>query len=408
MKIKFKILSCILLLFMFSYYGLAIGVSPGTANFNFEPNRVVSNTLTVYNNDNIDFNSEILVQGDLSEYITLDTNELSFLSSDDKKSFSYSLKMPESFDTPGIKAGTIKIKEVIKSDSLNEVNIKPSIGVISEIFMHVPYPGKYIETSISSSSSVDWQDVVFYVKLFNLGEDDVDDLSVQLNVLGNDGQTLKQITSDSISLKSKHSGELILRMSSTDLDLGKYNVEGGLFYDGKISALKSSFEVRGELIKLLSASFDNFKLGEISKFSVLLKNVGNRKVEEIYAELILEKESSDSMEVIKTYNIDLASGDVKESIGYWDTKTLDPGQYFGTLSVKYESESHEQAVSALIEKDKAEVSFKNDLTGHVTNVDNDISLDSEVDRILQLNRLLLIVLIVLVIYLIVKKRKSSK
>jgi len=343
---------------------LGLGIIPGRTNMNFEPGSSETVEVTVKNNEQKDMDVMIQVSGELAEYIVTSEKTLSFSAQDSTRSFEYTINMPSGFDKPGIHVADIKaVEKTIKGDSV-DVAIKPNIEVISELFVNVPYEGKYAEARLTAPSVKQGEDMVFFVKVFNLGEQDITDTHVKLDIY--EGESIKEtLSSDSRPLGKKKSGELIIRHPSDGYDPGEYRIVATVYYDGIETEVTAKFRIDEFLIKLDTIGVDDYNLGGIAKISYYVTNIGNRLVEDFSTYLTLNDRNDIVVASLKSFDITLNPKDTKETVAYWNTENIDPGEYLGTLSLNYEDEQQIKNIRTEVTPDEIKIEVVSKATGFV-------------------------------------------
>jgi len=343
---------------------LGLGIIPGRTNMNFEPGSSETVKVTVKNNEQKNMDVMIQVTGELAEYIVTSEKTLSFSAADSARSFEYTVNMPSEFDKPGIHVGEIKaVEKTIKGDS-DDVSIKPNIEVISELFVNVPYAGKYAEARLTAPSVKQGQDMVFFIKVFNLGEEDIADTHVKLDIY--DGENLLEtLSSDSRPLQKKKSGELIIRHPSDGYDPGEYRLVATVYYDNIETEVSAKFRIDEFLIRLDTIGVDDYNLGGIAKISYYVTNIGNRLVEDFNTYLTLNDRNNIVVASLKSFDITLNPKDTKETVAYWNTENIDPGEYLGTLSLNYKDEEVVKNIRTDVTPDEIKIEVVSKATGFV-------------------------------------------
>jgi len=379
-----------------------LGISPGQRSFDFEPGKEKTVTITVYNNDQQAFTGMIEVRGELKEYITLSTTELSFTPDEAEKKFSYTIAYPKEFETPGLHATEITVKERLENEDTEEVVIRPGLKVISRLFVKVPYPGLYAKAELVAQDVKYGEDMSIYIRLTNLGSEDIQNAEATINIIGSQGEIVHTMTSDSASIKSKQTRELIATFDTLDHTPGKYNVNATVTYDSKTIELSGSFEIEEFLIKLLSIAVEKFQLGQIANFDTTVKNIGNRLVKKFYVGLFLKDSNQKTLADLKSYKIDLEQEDVKETNIYWDTEGVKEGDYYGKLSLNYEDKHHYKDVRTEVRQDSIKVEIDPKITGMVVDQPGDLEKSIPLKTYLGL---IVVLLLTITIILIVKLRR---
>lgn len=95
MKTYITILLCLLILIPSS---LAIALTPAKTAINFEPNTTHQGRLMIFNDQNQDLHLQVKTEGELSEYISLETEKLNLLSTKNSTTFRFQLNFPKSLE----------------------------------------------------------------------------------------------------------------------------------------------------------------------------------------------------------------------------------------------------------------------------------------------------------------------
>ncbi|MGM5488787.1 MAG: hypothetical protein ACQESG_07605 [Nanobdellota archaeon] len=338
-----------------------LGVTPASKNLNFEPGREEKLTLTILNNEGRTIDAHVHVEGPLKEHITLEKESVSFSSSDEKKSISYTVNLPESFGAPGIKSADVVVTETIEEEE-GEIALRPNMEVIHSIFCHVPYPESYAEARIKATNSREGSPALITIPVFNLGEEPLNEVWAAITVANPAGETVQEMETQPKPLQSKKAGEITVEIPVDELTPGTYYVKSVLHYDGKTIDLKTNFLVERFLLKLLSIMADEYNEGGIARIKMLIENIGNMKLEEVESRITVRDAEGSLVNRIKGYTIDLAGDEAKETSAYWDTSDINLGTYNGKVVLSYAQESREQNISMDLGKEKLEINL---VTGKV-------------------------------------------
>ena len=380
---------------------MSIGITPPEMNLQYEPGRSKEVTIEVRNNEHRSMEAQIVVMGELKDAITLSKDTLSFDEAEAKKTFTYTIDMPEDVERPGVHSATIKVKEQARRDG--EGNLRPALEVVSEVFCHVPYPDTYVEGTLNVRDVRTGETVTFFNSIYNLGDKDLSEVRVTLDILDSDGTTVKTLESDSRPLTARKMGELIIKHPTAGMRPGTYTVEATVHYDGKQATYKGRFTIEEFLINLESINTGEYSRGEIAKLYMLVQNIGNRMVKDFYSKILIKKDGS-LVDSVKSFNIDLDPDDVKETTAYWDTKDIPMGVYYGEMRMQYEDKTRVENLSLKLEEDKITV---NVITGHAIR-ESPGSVGNEGSNPMQFVYLFLgLLVLVNIIVVILLRRKSG-
>jgi len=372
-----------------------LGISPGRTTLNFEPGREETITVDVINNDGKEFDAAIYVEGTMAEFIELSTDELHFSKDTGKQSFTYIVRLPESYDTPGIQKADIMVSE----KAGKQAQVTANLGVVSSLFVNIPYPGVWAEAQLRVDNVKYGEDLNFYVKVFNMGEEELSSVYAQVE-LYSQGGLQKTLKTEPKAIGHEKYGELVIKMDSRELKPGDYVVKAKVYYDGNEIPLNSKFTINAFLLDLVSISVDDYTLGGIAGFTVLVQNIGNRLVEGFTSRVTLEQGNVN----VKSYAIDVGPDEVKKTVAYWDTKDVSIGEYEGILAMMYDDELVEKDIKTIVKADSIEVEVISPITGQVT-----LEQPEQSEDIMKyLNIIVLLLVVIALIFFSIRNLKKKK
>ena len=324
----------------------ALGISPGKKTINFEPNLEKVITLTVFNNEHKDFTATIFTRGELGKYIELGQTELKFSSEEGEKSFNYKIKSPEKIDRPGSHQAEIVVREISATEEGEDIIIGALIAVVSQLEVKVPFPGKYVVANLDIVNAKPNEEVKFFIRVSNLGEEDIESATAKIIILDQNNNEVAIISTNSKSIKTKDRKELIGKW--TAISFGEYKVITIVCYDDLETIIESGFVIGEFFINPLDISVKNFRLGQIAKFNILVENLANREIKDVAAQLLLFDENENNVMDIKSTPINVKVLDKKELIAYWDTENVKEGNYLGKIILSYEDKTAEKQISTIV------------------------------------------------------------
>ena len=384
---------------------LGFGISPAVTNINFEPGREVTIRLDIYNSKDKDMTLILNPSGALRDHIVLQENKVTFTSDEKKKTIEIRVVLPQEFDRPGLVVGEIKVEEIDTDIDADVLNIRPKIAIAHQILVYVPYPGRYAEAVLKTNNVQRGELLPIYITIMNLGQEDLDGVYAQIRISDNSQQEYQTLKTESKHISSKKAGELIVFVNTDDYIPGDYVIDAKVYYDQKEIGLTGSFTIDDFLIQLISIGVNNFNLGQIAKFEMLIRNIGNRIVKDASARLLFTKEDGTIIANTKSFDIDLNPQDVKETVAYWDTRDITVGDYGGTLTLSYEDKSIQRDIQTTIEDEKIEINVI-DITGFA--IRTPTGPDAQAAGLPSINvqlSIIIILLVTILIVVIVKKKK---
>lgn len=339
---------------------LAIGITPGRTTINFEPSLHKEVSFSIINSEHKDMSVIFMIKGELSESITLSQAYAEFSSSEDSKSFTYVIDLPEQFERPGLHTADIVALEVPKDTVSEGAIIGATVAVVSQLHVYVPYPGKYVELDVDIIEASPGQFTMFIISVVNRGRLNIKRANARIEIYSKD-KLIDKIETEEIGLLVGERKEFIKKWD-TNVDIGKYKAKIILTYDGEERILEKDFNVGEAKLEIELITVKDFALGEIAKFNILVNNKWGEEIKDVRVNMIVYGELGNTLAEIKTPNYDVPSLSKVEMIAYWDTEGMEEGIYDGKLILSYGKDKNEKNVKIKITEDSIEVTG---LTGHV-------------------------------------------
>lgn len=356
---KIFIITGILVLFFINSVS-AIGITPGRTTVNFEPGLQRDISFSVVNTEHKDMGVVMSVRGELAEYITLGKIYAEFSSDEDSKSFSYSLKLPDSFEKPGRYEGEIVALEVPKGmDEETGANIGATVAVVSQLHVYVPYPDKYLEAEVNVIEEGD--KINFVIPIVNRGKLDIVNAKATIDIYDGNDEKIDMIETNTLSLLSLERKELFTKWNA-NVNPGRYKAVVTLRYDNEVSTILKEFNVGEKFLEILEIVVRDFQLGGIAKFNALVENKWSSDLKDVYLNILVYNNEGEIMADFKSPTYDIDGLSKAEMVAYWDTAGVHEGRYDGKLMLKYGEKSTERNIEMKISQNNIEVVG---LTGYV-------------------------------------------
>src|SRR3989338_2662976 len=127
----------------------SLGITPGRTTLDYVSGEDHEISFSVLNNEHKNMKVILMIQGELNNSITLFTGEddgiIEFIPSEDSKQFKYKITMPELIsNSPGLHTGEILALEIPSGDASGTI-VGATTAVITQLYVHVPCPGKCID-----------------------------------------------------------------------------------------------------------------------------------------------------------------------------------------------------------------------------------------------------------------------
>jgi hypothetical protein len=329
----------------------AIGITPGRTTLNFEPLMTRNITFAILNSEHRDMNVVLTLKGELADYIRLPDKIIHFSAGEESKSLQYVVNLPERFEKPGRYEGDVVALEVpnfSNSDLEREgTMIMVGVAVISQLYVYVPYPNKYLDAELNVLEANSNENLKFYVPITNRGKLDIAKAKAYIDIYTSMNSKIASFETDEKSVASLNRDELSAEWAA-NVTPGKYRAVATITYDGETLNVEKQFSVGQPLIEIESIEVKDFSLGEIAKFNVMASNKWSEEMKDVYITIDVFNNKNEVMAEFKSpvYNIPALSR--KEMILYWDTAGVKEGVYDGKLLLKYGDRSAEKNIQIKI------------------------------------------------------------
>lgn len=331
----------------------ALGISPSRTILDFEPGLERTFQFYALNTQNTELNLEVYVTGALSEYVTTSTDSLHLSPAESMKGFTVSIKLPQDLEKPGIHDTRIGIVESLPGGKEAGTSVAARVGVESQLWIRVPYPGIYAEINLETEDVAVGEDAEFTIGIHNRGTDPI---TAQGTVKIYDGENMvASLNAGSVFLESKESDNLKVVWSTEGFDTGVYRAVATVKYDGESRETEKTFKIGALTVDLAELHRKNVFPGEIAKMLLEVKSFWNEPITGVYAELET-LEGDNVLDKSKSETFDLDPWEARNVTIYVDTEGFDIGEYSGRVTLHY---AGQEAVKTF--QDRLEVSVSYDI-----------------------------------------------
>ncbi len=348
MKLKFILLIIVFLVLVNQTH--ALGIAPSHFDVIFEPGLEKTIQLKVMNNAHKDFDAVVYAEGALAEYITIENPTIKLSKEDDSKIILYKVMLPPSLEKQGLHEAKIVVREIPK-ETKGGTTVTANLAVASKLNVMVPYKGKYAETKLFVTNFKENEESNFAVEVKNLGTQDIIEAYAIINIYDPANNKVATVTSNKASIKSKDN-ELLIAKWKPDLKPGNYRAVAILMYDNLNTKDEKPFSIGTMFLDINSITINNFKLGGIAKFDILVENEWNEEIPGIYADTSITDKDGKIYSSYKTASIDISSFGQQEINSYLDTSKLSMGAYKLNIDLNYLSQKTGMIFDILVEYDK--------------------------------------------------------
>jgi hypothetical protein len=395
-----KKLLLILVLFVLIRQAAAFGIVPGYKTMVYEPNTVQDVPIKVLNEELQDIKVMIYAEGELAPYVEISEPVLELSKGEASRISSYKVKMPAAMGRQGQHETNIVIRTIPKETKPGETSISASVAVISKLYITVPYSGKYVEARLFVPNFQPDSESSFGVEMNNLGTEDILKAKAIINIYGPTNEKVATVISEEVTLKSKEK-KLVIILWKPTIRQGNYKAVATVIADTFNAMDERPFSIGKLGVGILGITVNNFKLGGIAQFDILLENPWNERVPNVFGEVSVMDKSGTVYTKFKTASVDINPQEKQEIQAYWDTATVAPGAYKLDVALNYLGEKTEKVFDILVSMNE----IKTSLVGQVVGVGEKKETNIILTAIYVLTALV-IVLIVLNVLMYLKKNKK--
>ena len=359
MKTKLLFMLVFILIVLTMQNVSSIGITPGRTTINFESGLSKEVSFSIVNSEHKDMSVVFTVRGDLADSVTLTQAYAEFLSTEETKTFSYFVNLPDKIEKPGLYETEIVALEMPKDIKEKGTFVGATIAVVTQLRVYVPYPDKYLEGEVNVMDS-DGK-TMFFIPVVSRGKLDIVNVKAVIDIYTGLNEKIASIESDTKSLNSLERKELVAEWDA-NVNPGKYLAVVTIIYDNEVLKLEKEFNVGEMALEILEINVRDFRLGEIAKFDALVENKWANDLKDVYLNIIVYNDEGEIMADFKSPTYDIPALSKSEMVSYWDTGGVHEGTYDGKLMLKYGEKSTERNIQLKITDDSIEVIG---LTGHV-------------------------------------------
>lgn len=331
-KIITKLLMFAILLFALMSSVNALGIAPAVTSEDFKPDLQQEFSFTVYSENN-DVDLIVYPRGEFSEFVLIDQNLIHMEPGQTSVKVRYKVFIPHSLRKPGHNVVEIVVEET-PSEYDKQTAIGGKVAVVHKLELKLPFLGSHATAKFTTNNPRPVDLVKFTFGLTNDGAEDIDDMRAVVEVLNNKGESMG---TDEYEIGLLKAGEVRkeIRSFSKVLIAGNYDARARIYYDGKVINEFTSFVVGGPYVEIESIGASDFRLGSINKIDLAVYNGWSEQINNVYGEVIVKDSNNKIYTVFKTISIDLLPFSGNTLFGYWDTSSMEIGDYILQVKLHY-------------------------------------------------------------------------
>jgi len=323
-------LICLFLILLTIPGAFSLGVAPGRTTLEYEQALDTEVKLSVFNSEYKQMNVEILAQGELADYITLSETHMNFSSLDHSKEFSYKIKLPKDLENkPGLHTAEIVVLES-PEESGGGTYVGATVAVVSQVYVYVSCPGKCIEADLDLLEQKEGASITLIVPVINRGKLKIEEAKAVIEIYSRE-EKIETLETNVNSIEPKMRTELSAQWQNKKQ--GNYKAKVQVFYDGEKISFEKEFSIGEDIVGVKRVWVNDFVLGGIAKFRILVENKWNKDLTDVFANLIVYDAGHNEISNVKSASENIPALTEKELLAYWDTKNVEQGEYDGKLKI---------------------------------------------------------------------------
>ena len=305
---------------------LAIGIRPAKTELISDKVKHLESQFWVVNNDQREFSTKIYLEGEMSQYVQLQTEQLTFRQDDDSLPVSFIVNLPEAVP-PGLSTAVIVVEEELPAAA--DI-ISSKIILKHKINIQGPYPDKYLTAKLNFHDLGD--KIEFVSEVENLGQLDLQEVQTKFYV--NDKQQQQHtLETETTPLPTKENKLLRAVLEKDLFELGQFEVSAVTFYDDQQVELTKSLLVGRPEVDI--TYFDQyFKAFKINEYSMDLLNKWNREVENVYVDVEVKRDEQ-KIDEFRTKSVDVEGLATERINDYFDARDKSPGKLTFEMIVNF-------------------------------------------------------------------------
>jgi len=319
-------------------YVNSIGISPSRIEIPFEPDKEIDCSYYLKNNAyETNLKAFVYPSGDLNASIEIEENN-PVLIPNLWTPFSCKMKLPSTL-SPGLHDNGVVAAETEPSGG----SVGAIAGVKMQLWVRVPYPGRYLEGTIEVNNIEINQKANFKINLISRGNLDITNTNVYVDVYDVNNNKVATVESDTFNINANAAKNIEVEWDSSGNKAGIYNVVARVYYDDNYIELRNKFRIGDLYIEITNVTVENIKRNNIGKFSIRLMSMWNAPIENVYAQFEIIKDNN-VVNKINSESVIIQPWSDAGLYSYWDSKDAVAGDYKARAVIHYEGKTNEKTV----------------------------------------------------------------
>ena len=352
-------------------------------------------SLRIVNNDRVDQELRISVQGELAEYVSVDRDSLFLPSSQDHALLNVKVDVPSNKE---IKPGEHLVRIIVTDVSEGTSEVSAKISLAFRLTIIVPYDGSYLDVTIFAPNFDKTKGGNFIIQATNLGSENAVNVVPIVDIYSSTNTKIATLRGEEQIVRRGETINVGLPLSE-ELESGRYSAKASLVYSGVSTTDEKVFTVGSPEIAIDSISAMSFRLGGVAGFDIFLINQWGEDIRGVYADVEFRKDN-ELLEETTTATVNIPAMGRSRLQAYWDTTGMTAGIYDLVINLNYLGTKKTETQQIMMEADKITMIGTGRVVRETEKIDG--------TGLLIVAVLFLVIINLFLIYKFVIKRKEDK
>jgi len=329
----------------------ALGVSPAKREYNFEPGFEKEIEYNVFGVDP-DQQLTIYAKSDLAQYVTFDRETLV-----GGGHFTAKIKLPEILATPGKNRLIIGVKEQSNLDEelVGTAAVGTSVAIQVVVNIYVPYPGQYLETTLTTSDVNVGEPIDFNLEVVSRGKEKVS-MNPRIDIFDSDSEKVETLYFQNRVIESQETLKLKKTLDTINYNPGNYKAVATIDYGG-LATSEADFRIGDLRIDIVNYTHQ-VPIAKLEKFDLVLESGWNDQIDGAYAEVVFLNNTDAVLQTFKTSTTSLVPWESKLIAGYFDSSVFKEGFYDANVTLFYYGKDQGKSSSEIVNVEFLKVGSK--------------------------------------------------
>ncbi|MCF7871941.1 hypothetical protein K9L97_02810 [Candidatus Woesearchaeota archaeon] len=396
MNNKKTTLTIMMLLIILTTNVTALSIAPATKEI-IIGKESVEYTIRIFNKENINKNYVVEATGELKNIIKIQPQEFELKTDQEYQDIIITITPEEK-----IMGGEYTNRIIIKEKDTTTTTLGANIGIASKLTIINPAKGPNIKTRLIAPNFEKNKANHFAIEATNTGSSEAKECEAII--------TIKNPLQDTINILTHTPKNIMSGITETyhlawtpKINNGNYIIEATINCENAQQTKdQRTINVGEPKITVEDIQYDEFKLGNINKFKLILENQWNKKIENVYAEILLLKDSK-TLQEQKTITQNFEAQQKKILEFYLETENYIEGSYELLINIHYANSENTEIYKTIFKQESIEI---NGLTGKITENTSNEKTSTSTESLLALLIILVIIIInAALFYIILRKKK---